>query len=116
MSGIFKLVRFKLWAKLKAGDVEGAAHEFLDINKAGGVEVKGLTLRRKAEAKLFLSQVEHMCEGLVASCTTRLRHVGQKLPLPVWCMGHIIQLLTVQTCSAMMGGVLYLERQNHRSD
>lgn len=53
--GIFKLVRFKLWAKLKAGDVEGAAHEFLDINKAGGVEVEGLTRRRKAEAKLFLS-------------------------------------------------------------
>ena len=29
--------------------------EFLDINKAGGVEVEGLTRRRKAEAKLFLS-------------------------------------------------------------
>lgn len=55
MSGIYKLVRFKLWAKLKAGDVEVAAHEFLDINKAGGVAVKGLTLRRQAEAKLFLS-------------------------------------------------------------
>lgn len=53
--GIFKLVRFKLWEKLKAGDIKGAAHEFLDINKAGGVEVKGLTLRRQAEAKLFLS-------------------------------------------------------------
>ena len=53
--GIFKLVRFKLWAKLEAGDTKGAAHEFLDINKAGGIEVKGLTLRRRAEAKLFLS-------------------------------------------------------------
>lgn len=53
--GIFKLVRFKLWAKLKAGDTKGAAHEFLDINKAGGIEVKGLILRRRAEAKLFLS-------------------------------------------------------------
>lgn len=53
--GIYKLVRFKLWAKLKAGDIKGAAHEFLDINKAGGVEVKGLTLRRQAESKLFLS-------------------------------------------------------------
>ena len=40
MSGIFKLVRFKLWAKLKAGDVEGAAHEFLDINKAGAQKSK----------------------------------------------------------------------------
>lgn len=55
MSGIYKLVRFKLWAKLKAGDTKGAAKEFLDINKAGGVAVKGLTLRRQAEAKLFLS-------------------------------------------------------------
>lgn len=53
--GIYKLVRFKLWAKLKAGDTKGAAYEFLDINKAGGVEVKGLTLRRQAESKLFLS-------------------------------------------------------------
>lgn len=53
--GIYKLVRFKLWAKLKAGDTKGAAKEFLDINKAGGVAVKGLTLRRQAEAKLFLS-------------------------------------------------------------
>lgn len=53
--GILSLVKFKLWAKLKAGDAEGAAHEFLDINKAGGVEAKGLTLRRRAEARLFLS-------------------------------------------------------------
>ena len=53
--GIRRLVKFKLWAKLKAGDVKGAAHEFLDINKAGGVEVKGLALRRRAEARLFLS-------------------------------------------------------------
>lgn len=53
--GIRLLVKFKLWAKLKAGDVKGAAHEFLDINKAGGAEVKGLTLRRRAEARLFLA-------------------------------------------------------------
>lgn len=53
--GILRLVKFKLWAKLKAGDAEGAAHEFLDINKAGGVGVRGLTLRRRAEARLFLS-------------------------------------------------------------
>lgn len=53
--GILRLVKFKLWAKLKAGDVKGAASEFLDINKAGGQEVRGLTLRRRAEARLFLS-------------------------------------------------------------
>ena len=49
------LVSYKLWKKMKAGDKEGAAKEFLDINKAGGVEVAGLTRRRKAEARLFLS-------------------------------------------------------------
>lgn len=53
--GILSLVKFKLWAKLKAGDVKGAANAFLGINKAGGVEVNGLTLRRRAEARLFLS-------------------------------------------------------------
>ena len=49
------LVSYRLWKKMKAGDKEGAAKEFLDINKAGGVEVEGLTRRRIAEAKLFLS-------------------------------------------------------------
>lgn len=49
------LMSYKLWKKMKAGDKEGAAKEFLDINKAGGVVVEGLTRRRKAEAKLFLS-------------------------------------------------------------
>ncbi len=53
--GIRKLVKFKLWTKLKAGDVKGAASDFLHINKAGGREVRGLTLRRRAEASLFLS-------------------------------------------------------------
>ena len=49
------LVSYKLWTKMKAGDKEGAANEFMDINKSGGVEVKGLTRHRKAEAQLFLS-------------------------------------------------------------
>ncbi len=49
------LMSYKLWKKMKAGDKVGAAHEFLDINKSGGVVVKGLTLRRQAESKLFLS-------------------------------------------------------------
>lgn len=55
LSPLQTLVSYNLWKKMKSGDKEGAAKEFLDINKAGGVEVKGLTLRRQAEAKLFLS-------------------------------------------------------------
>ena len=55
LTPIQTLVSYKLWKKMKAGDKEGAANEFLDINKSGGVEVAGLTRRRKAEAKLFLS-------------------------------------------------------------
>lgn len=55
LTPIQTLVSYRLWKKMKAGDKEGAAKEFLDINKAGGVEVKGLTLRRRAEASLFLS-------------------------------------------------------------
>ena len=49
------LTGYKLWSKMKAGDKYGASLEFLDINKAGGVVLPGLTKRRQAEQKLFLS-------------------------------------------------------------
>lgn len=47
----------KLMRALNAGDVEACAHEFLDIDKANGVRLSGLTRRRQSEAKLFLSEV-----------------------------------------------------------
>ena len=47
----------RLMRALNAGDVEACAHEFLDINRAGGKVLAGLTERRRAEAKLFLSEV-----------------------------------------------------------
>ena len=47
----------RLMRSLNAGDVEACAHEFLDINRAGGKVLSGLTERRRAEAKLFLSEV-----------------------------------------------------------
>lgn len=55
LSPIQVLTGYKLWAKMKKGDKYGASLEFLDINKAGGVVLPGLTRRRQAEAKLFLS-------------------------------------------------------------
>jgi lysozyme len=45
----------KLVAKIHAGDFAGAAEEFLDINKAGGQPMPGLTRRRQAERALFLT-------------------------------------------------------------
>ena len=45
----------KLLKKLNAGDIKGAADEFLRWNKAGGKEMPGLTKRRKAEREVFLS-------------------------------------------------------------
>jgi GH24 family phage-related lysozyme (muramidase) len=47
-----------LLKKLNAGDYTGAADEFLRWNKAGGKVLPGLTLRRKAERKLFLTETE----------------------------------------------------------
>lgn len=44
-----------LLKKLNAGDIKGAADEFLRWNKAGGKEMPGLTRRRKAERDVFLS-------------------------------------------------------------
>lgn len=46
----------RLMRALNAGDVEKAAAEFLDIDKANGVRLAGLTRRRQAEAKLFLGE------------------------------------------------------------
>ena len=46
----------RLMRALNAGDVEAAAHEFLDIDKANGVRLPGLTRRRQSEARLFLGE------------------------------------------------------------
>ncbi len=45
----------KLMANLRSGNFNGAATEFLDINKAGGKVLPGLTTRRQQEAAMFLS-------------------------------------------------------------
>ncbi len=42
---------------LNAGDVPGAADQFLRWTRAGGVELKGLVRRRNAERELFLEDV-----------------------------------------------------------
>lgn len=44
----------KLLHYLNAGQEDKAAHEFLDIVKAGGVPSKGLKTRREKESRLFL--------------------------------------------------------------
>ncbi|HFZ1395694.1 TPA: lysozyme, partial [Klebsiella pneumoniae] len=44
-----------LMKKLNAGDVKGAADEFLRWNRSGGKVMAGLTNRRKAEREAFLS-------------------------------------------------------------
>jgi lysozyme len=52
--GSSALQKSTLLKKLLAGDVAGAANEFLKWNKAGGREIAGLTRRRQAERALFL--------------------------------------------------------------
>ena len=44
-----------LLRKLNAGDYTGASKEFVRWNRAGGVELAGLTRRRTAERDLFLT-------------------------------------------------------------
>lgn len=44
-----------LLRKLNAGDIQGAANEFVRWNKASGRVLSGLTRRRLAEKELFLS-------------------------------------------------------------
>ncbi|NEP37557.1 lysozyme, partial [Moorena sp. SIO3B2] len=47
--------RSTLLRKLNHGDDQGAANEFLRWNKGGGRVLLGLSKRREAERKLFLS-------------------------------------------------------------
>ena len=51
--GFGSLLKSTLLKKLKAGDIEQAAKEFLKWNRAGGVVLQGLVRRREAESKLF---------------------------------------------------------------
>ena len=44
----------KLMAALNAEDWKACAKEFLDVDKAGGKRLPGLTRRRREEAELFL--------------------------------------------------------------
>jgi lysozyme len=53
--GLGNLGSSTLLKKLNAGDIKGAAEEFLRWDKAGGKVLAGLTRRRKAERELFLS-------------------------------------------------------------
>lgn len=53
---ISRLTGWHLWQKLKTGDIEGAAHEFLDIiGSASPKFAVGLKNRRIAESQMFLS-------------------------------------------------------------
>ena len=53
-----------LLKKLNAGDVQGAANEFLRWNKANGKVLNGLTRRREAERKLFLKEEDEMVKNI----------------------------------------------------
>ncbi len=53
--GINALVNSTLWRLLRDKDYLGAASQFKRWNKCNGIVLNGLTRRREAEAKLFLS-------------------------------------------------------------
>ena len=53
--GLGTLQRSTLRQKINRGDKDGAIQSLLKYNKAGGKVLRGLDLRRKAEAALFLS-------------------------------------------------------------
>lgn len=53
--GVGALAKSTLLRKLNSGDKLGAANEFLKWNRAGGQVLRGLTRRREAERKMFLS-------------------------------------------------------------
>jgi lysozyme len=54
--GLGTLQRSTLRAKLNRGDKEGAIESLLKYNKAGGKVLRGLDIRRKDEAALFMGK------------------------------------------------------------
>lgn len=56
--GIGNLSKSTLLKKIKEGDFQAAADEFLKWDRAGGQKLKGLTLRRQAERRLFLAELD----------------------------------------------------------
>jgi lysozyme len=55
--GCGNLQKSTLLAKLKSGDIDGAAQEFLKWDMAAGKHMAGLAKRRQAEMNLFLEKV-----------------------------------------------------------
>jgi lysozyme len=55
--GCGNLQKSTLLAKVKSGDIEGAAQEFLKWDMAAGKHMAGLARRRQAEMHLFLEKV-----------------------------------------------------------
>lgn len=53
--GVGNFTKSTLLRKVNAHDMFGASQEFLRWNKAAGKVMKGLTIRREAERRLFLS-------------------------------------------------------------
>ncbi|WP_314421562.1 lysozyme [Pseudescherichia vulneris] len=53
--GVGNLQKSTLLRRINQGDIKGAAQQFLVWNKAGKQVLPGLTRRREAERKLFLS-------------------------------------------------------------
>jgi lysozyme len=53
--GCGSVTKSTLLKKLNAGDIPGAAAEFVKWDHAGGKELAGLKARREAEAAQFLS-------------------------------------------------------------
>lgn len=55
--GVGALATSTLRKRLNAGEYHAAANQLLRWNKAGGAEIFGLTRRRRAERKMFLSKM-----------------------------------------------------------
>lgn len=65
--GVGAFARSTLLRKLNADNRQGAADEFLRWDKAGGRVLRGLTRRRKAERRMFLTPDESPWQRFMAA-------------------------------------------------
>ncbi len=100
-TGIF---RGRLLEAIKQENWGSVAEQLLLYNRGGGVVLKGLVRRRKAESELFLKPVIIHDEVLFQACR-KLILSGVLININQWKRGDLIKLGNVEALICKLGGI-----------
>lgn len=95
--GAEALATSTLARKLNAGDILGAANEFLKWTKAGGLELPGLVRRREEEKRMFLNGIsQSKPSSAKVSIQSKVKILAQQTPKScgLTCVAMAINLIS----------------------